>query len=47
MDKCHADGICYAPEAAYSGDGSALCILSFDLGDWFYSGVKSFTTLPK
>ena len=35
------------PNTTYYYQGSSLCILSFGLGDWFYSGVKSFTTLPK
>ena len=35
------------PNTTYYYQCSSLCILSFGLGDWFYSGVKSFTTLPK
>ena len=35
------------PNTTYYYCAQALCILSFGLGDWFYSGVKSFTTLPE
>lgn len=34
------------PNTTYYYRGSALCILSFGYGDWFYSKMKSFTTLP-
>ena len=35
------------PNTTYYYQGSSLCILSFGYGDWFYSGTRSFTTLPK
>ena len=35
------------PNTTYYYNGSALCHLSFGYADWFYSEVKSFTTLPK
>ena len=34
------------PNTTYYYRGSALCILSIGYGDWFYSEIKSFTTLP-
>jgi len=34
------------PNTTYYYRGSALCVLSFGYGDWFYSEIKSFTTLP-
>ena len=34
------------PNTTYYYRAQALCILSFGWGDWYYSGVKSFTTLP-
>ena len=34
------------PNTTYYYRASALCILSFGLGDWFYSEMKSFTTKP-
>ena len=34
------------PNTTYYYQGSSLCILSFGLGDWFYSAMKSFTTKP-
>ena len=35
------------PNTTYYYKGSALCNLSFGYADWFYSEVKSFTTLPE
>ena len=35
------------PNTTYYYNGSALCHLSFGYADWFYSEVKSFTTLPE
>ena len=35
------------PNTTYYYQGSSLCILSFGYGDWFYSGIKSFKTLPE
>ena len=35
------------PNTTYYYCAQALCILSFGWGEWYYSGVKSFTTLPK
>jgi len=34
------------PNTTYYYRGSALCILSIGYGDWFFSEIKSFTTLP-
>ena len=34
------------PNTTYYYRGSALCILSVGYGDWFYSDIKSFKTLP-
>lgn len=35
------------PNTTYYYCAQALCILSFGWGEWYYSGVKCFTTLPK
>lgn len=34
------------PNTTYYYRGSALCILSFSWGEWYYSEIKSFTTQP-
>ena len=34
------------PNTTYYYRAQALCILSFGWGEWYYSDIKSFTTLP-
>jgi len=45
-DRLTAKLINLQPNTTYYYSAQALCILSFGLGDWFNSEIKSFTTLP-
>lgn len=46
-DHLTANLINLQPNTTYYYCAEALCVLSFGYGDWFRSGIKSFTTLPE